>query len=244
MRLRLYVIPGSHPCDCVAAALSLKGLDYDRTDMIPVLHRLQGRLSYGARTAPGLKLDGERVVGSREIMRRLDELVAEPRLYPADAGPQAAVADAERWGDEVLQPLTRRMSWAVLKRSPRHMEAYSEGARLPIPMVLARPSLPLVARAAARLNGAGDEVIRDDLSRLPGHLDRIDGLIGEGVLGGEHPNAADLQIGSSIRLLGSLGDLAPLLDGRPAHRLAAYFPPLAGSVPAGVLPPAWLASDA
>ena len=36
-----------------------------------------------------------------------------------------------------------------------------------------------------------------DLAALPRQLERIDGWIGEGLLGGEQPNAADLQIGST-----------------------------------------------
>jgi hypothetical protein len=38
----------------------------------------------------------------------------------------------------------------------------------------------------------------------------------------------------------SLGDVRPLLEMRPAARLVAYFPPMAGDVPAGTLPAEWL----
>ena len=89
-------------------------------------------------------------------------------------------------------------------------------------------------------NGARDEAAQADLAALPGQLDRIDGWIAEGLLGGTIPNAADLQIGSTIRLLISIGDVRPLLDGRAAEQLVRYFPPLAGEVPAGVLPGSWL----
>ena len=66
--------------------------------------------------------------------------------------------------------------------------------------------------------------------------------IAEGLLGGEHPNPADLQIGSTIRLLMSIGDVRPLIEGRPAARLADYFPPQVGAVPPGALPSEWLRS--
>jgi hypothetical protein len=49
---------------------------------------------------------------------------------------------AETWGDEVLQPLVRRLVWAALMRAPRAMESYSEGADLPVPTAIARPGLP------------------------------------------------------------------------------------------------------
>jgi glutathione S-transferase len=60
------------------------------------------------------------------------------------------------------------------------------------------------------------------------------------VLGGERPNAANLQIGSSIRLLMTIGDVRPLIEGRPAERLTRWFEPQVGEVPAGTLPPEWL----
>jgi glutathione S-transferase len=88
-------------------------------------------------------------------------------------------------------------------------------------------------------NGARDEAARADLAALASQLDRIDGWIAEGLLGGERPNAADLQIGSTIRLLMSIGDVRPLIDGRSCERLVRYFPPMVGEVPAGVLPAEW-----
>jgi len=49
-------------------------------------------------------------------------------------------------------------------------------------------------------------------------------------------NAADLQIGSSLRLLSTIGDVRPLLAGRPAEALAMrLFGDFPGDVPAGAL---------
>ncbi len=239
----LYVIPGSHPCAAVEAALQLKDVPYDRVDWPPVAHRLLGRLRYGARTVPGLKLGDERVVGSRAILRRLDGLVAEPRLYPDDRERRALVERAAEWGDEVLHPIARRLTRAVLRRLPRAAESFSEGANLPLPAWLTRPALPLVTRTAARLNNESETSTREDLIALPADLDRVDGWITDGVLGGEQPNAADLQIGSSLNLLRTLGDVRPLIAGRPCERLAGYLTPPAGAAPAGVLPSEWLPTN-
>jgi glutathione S-transferase len=93
-------------------------------------------------------------------------------------------------------------------------------------------------------NKARDESARADIAALPSQLDRIDAWIAEGLLGGEQPNAADLQIGSTIRLLLTIADVRPLIAGRPAARLTRYFPPMAGEVPAGVLPAEWLPAPA
>jgi glutathione S-transferase len=124
------------------------------------------------------------------------------------------------------------------------MESYAGDARLPLPRAMLRPALPLTARLMAIKNGARDESARADLAALPGQLELVDGWIAERLLGGERPNAADLQIGSTIRLLLSIADVRPLLEGRPCERLARYFPPMIGEVPVGALPAEWLARAA
>ncbi|HEV7584874.1 MAG TPA: glutathione S-transferase N-terminal domain-containing protein [Solirubrobacteraceae bacterium] len=245
IRPRLYVLPGSHPCAAVEAALELKSIPYDRTDLLPMTQVLVGPLRYGGSTVPGMRVDGERLVGSRAIMRRLDELVPEPALLPAPGDPAyARVLEAERWGDEVLQGVPRRILDVGFLRRPSAMESYAGDAKLPLPRPMMRPALPLTARMMALKNKASDEAARADLAALPGQLDRIDAWVTEGLLGGERPNAADLQIGSTIRLLMSMGDVRPLIESRPSARLARYFPPLSGEIPAGVLPAEWLAAPA
>jgi glutathione S-transferase len=242
---RLYVLPGSHPCAAVEAAMRLKSMAYKRVDLLPTGEVLLGPLLYGGRTVPGMRIDGERLVGSRRIMRRLDALVPEPPLLPAPGDPSyARVLEAERWGDEVLQSVPRRLIDVAFMRRPAAMESYAADAKLPLPRPLLRPALPLTARLMAFKNKARDESARADLAALPRQLDRIDGWIAEGLLGGERPNAADLQIGSTIRILMSIGDVRPLIAGRPAAGLTRYFPPMVGEVPAGVLPADWLAAPA
>ncbi|HEY0517425.1 MAG TPA: glutathione S-transferase N-terminal domain-containing protein [Solirubrobacteraceae bacterium] len=235
-KLKLYVMPGSHPCAAVEAALALKSIDYDRVDLLPLSQVLIGRLRYGGTTVPGMRYDGEGTAGSRPIMRRLDSLVAEPALLPAPGDPSyAAVLEAERWGDEVLQDVPRRVIDVAFLRRPAAMESYAADAKLPLPRPLLRAGMPLTARLMAGRNKARDESARADLAALPGYLDRVDAWISDGLLGGARPNAADLQIGSSIRLLMSIGDVRPLIEGRPAAGLVRYFPPMVGEVEAGVL---------
>jgi glutathione S-transferase len=242
---KLYSQPGSHPCAAVEAALALKSIDYQRVDLLPLSQVLVGPLRYGGPTVPGMRLGGERLVGSRAIMRRLDALVPEPPLLPAPGDPSyARVLEAERWGDEVLQSVPRRIIDAAFLRSPTAMESYVGDARLPLPRSLLRPAMPLTARLMAIRNRARDESARADLAALPGQLDRIDRWIADGLLGGELPNAADLQIGSSVRLLASIGDVRPMIEGRPGAELTRYFPPMAGEIAAGVLPPEWLPEPA
>ncbi|HEY7961225.1 MAG TPA: glutathione S-transferase N-terminal domain-containing protein [Solirubrobacteraceae bacterium] len=240
-KLKLYALPGSHPCAAVEVALGMKSIEYSRVELLPMVQILAGPLLYGGMTVPGLRMPGERLVGSRTIMRRLDTLVPEPALLPADVAAREQVLEAERWGDEVLQSVPRRILDAAFLRDPYTMESYAGDAKLPLPRSMLRPALPLTAKLMALRNKAKDENVRADLAALPGQLEKIDGWIAQGVLGGEQANAADLQIGSSIRLLNTIGDIRPLLAGHAANDLMRYFPPMAGDVPAGTLPAEWLA---
>ncbi len=236
--LRLYKIHGSHPVAAVEQALALKGLRYKVVEWPPRLHAPVQRLLFGSRTVPALTIDrSEKISGSRAIMRRLDQLVPEPLLYPADPARRQAVEDAERWGDEVLQPIGRSLIWPAMQRSPAAMVSYSKGSRLPLPAPAIKLSAPLIARLSSSLNRTNLDVARQELTALPGHLDKVDALIADGTIGDpQHPNAADLQIGATIRLLMTLADVRPLIEERPAARLVELFPPAPGLMPAGSLP--------
>ena len=238
----LYAIPASHPCAAVERALQLKRIEYRRVELIPVAHRLPQHARFGTVSVPGVEFaDGARVAGSRPIVRALEQRVPEPALLPADARARARVERAEEWGDQVLQALVRRILWAALRRMPGAIRSYTEGAKLPVPEPVARLSSPLVARMAARVNGASDPIVRADLLSLPGHLGRVDRWIADGTLAGAEANAADLQIGSSLALLRTVEDVRALVDDRPAGELARrWFPSYPGAVAAGTLAAAWI----
>lgn len=246
VKVKLYALPGSHPCAAVEVALRLKKVDYKRVDLLPLSQIAIGPLRYGGTTVPGLRIDGERLAGSRTIMRRLDTLAPEPPLLPplTDAVARARVLEAERWGDEVLQSVPRRLLDAAFLRDPGCMESYAGDAKMPLPRPMLRPALPLTAKLMAKRNKADDDKARADLAALPAQLDHIDAWIADGVLGGDRPNAADLQIGSSIRLLLTLGDVRPLIEGHQAQSLTRWFEPQAGETPAGTLPAEWLPASA
>ena len=238
---KLYVIPASHPSRTAMMMLDLKGIEYKRVDLMPVVAKGVLRAAgFPGVTVPALRIDGRRIQGSREIARELDRARPEPPLLPADPARRAAVEQAEAWGDEVLQPLARRVLWNALRRDRSPLVSYSQGARLGVPIELAvKTGQPLVA-LAARFAEATDERVRADLAALPGALQRIDDWIAEGVLGGEQPNAADLQIATSLRLLMTLQDVRDPIAARPAGELAMRIDPdYPGDAPP-ILPPAWL----
>jgi glutathione S-transferase len=238
MKLRLYVLPASHPCAAVEKALQLKGLPYRVWEWLPPIHVPMQLLLTGKRTVPSLRIDGETISGSRTIMHRLDALAIEPLLYPVDMAARTKVETADLWGDEIFQPIARELIWAGAIHRPEALVSYGANSRLPVPAAVLRLSAPLIARTERRLNRTGDRVARQRLAELPGHLDQIDSWLADGTLNGPaQPNAADLQILSTVRLLATFGDVRPLLEGRPCEKAAQeLFPRLAGDLPAGTIP--------
>jgi glutathione S-transferase len=237
---KLYVIPASHPSVSAALMLERKGIPYKRVDLMPVISKgALKALRFPGITVPALKIDGERIQGSREIARALDSIQPDPPLFPSDPKKRAKVEEAEAWGDE-FQHRVRQPIWWALKRDRSPLRSYSEGARLGIPIGLAvRTAAPIVA-LSARFNESTDDNVRDDLGALPGNLDRIDGWIKDGVLGGEEPNAADLQIAPTLRLAMTMDDLRPFIESRPAGELAMRLvPDFPGRTPP-VFPAEWL----
>ena len=238
MRLKLYVVHGSHPCAAAQKALQLKGLDYGVFEWPPPAHTVGQRIVFGRRTVPGLKLDGEKIQGSRAIMRRLDELVPEPPLFPSDPEARSRVEEAERWGDEVFQPVARELIWAGLKHEPSALVSYGARSKLPFPDPAVRGLAPLIVPIQARINHTDDATAARVLAALPAQLDRIDGYIADGTLGDPvHPNAADLQILSTIGLLLTMADVRPLTESRPCGAAAQklFGGDFDGDLPAGAL---------
>jgi len=241
MKARLYVIPASHPSICAELMLRHKGIEYKRTDLLPVISKLALRgMRFPRNTVPAIKLDGQRVQGSREIARELERLQPEPPLFPADPERRLTVEEAERFGDEQLQHPIRQILWWAIKQDKAPLRSYSEGAHLGVPIDLAMLTAAPIIALSARFNEASDENARRAVSALPSMLDRVDGWIASGVLNGEQLNAADFQIAPSIGLALTLDDLRPAIEGRPAGELAKrVVPNYPGKTPP-ILPPAWL----
>lgn len=237
--LVLHGLAPSHPCMTAEAALKLKGLEYERIDFQPGPHveEMTGIYGEGKATVPGMLVDGEPVHGSRPILAKLEELVPDPPLYPTEA-----VAEAERWGDEELQDLGRRMPWGSLYFRPESMGTFGgAGALDPAGTDFAIK----IIRATWRYHGITAELLAADLAGLPAKLDHVDALARDGVIGGDEPNAADLQIGATLRVLLTVGDIRPLIEGRPGEEMARrWFPDYPGEVPAGAFPAGWVPAPA
>jgi glutathione S-transferase len=222
MTATLYGIPASHPVYAAELMLERKGVAYRRIDLPQWFHRpLLRLLRFPGTTVPALVLDGRRVQTTPAIARALDAHRPEPRLVPDDP----RVVEIESWCDGDFQQLGRRLVYWALVRHKDAAAGYLEGSRLILPRPLVTPLAPPIITILARHHGARDEAVRQDLAALPGLLDRIDGWIAEGVLGGSEPNVADYQVATSLALLMSLDDLRPAIEARPAGRRARRLAP-------------------
>jgi glutathione S-transferase len=237
---KLYVIPGSSPSRAAILMLERKGIPFKRVDLMPVMSKTLLRAHrFPGVTVPALKLNGDRVQGSREIARELDRVQPEPAFFPGDPEQRAKVEEAEGWGDE-FQQKPRRFTWWAFKLDRTAMASYAEGARLGIPVGLAVKMGGPTVTLSARFTGATDENVSADLASLRGDLDRIDAWIADGVIGGPEPNAADFQLAPSVRLLMSFDDLRPFIEPRPCGELAKRIvPDFPGRTPS-VFPAEWL----
>jgi glutathione S-transferase len=243
--IRLYGIPLSHPVLGVRGTLAFKGLSYRYVELLAGGHPpMLWALGFRGGTVPAIKLpDGRRIQGSLAIAQALEQIAPAPSLYPSQPAARAAVSDAERWGEAVLQPIPRRLIRWGLRRHLRQRQWFADVASpLPLPSVaglLLTPIVPVFARIA----GANATQVRHDLDRLPDLLDEVDRLIADEVIGGDPLNAADFQIAPSIRMLLAMTDIARLVANRPAAMLARRVVPDYPEIPRA-LPTDWIPSSA
>jgi glutathione S-transferase len=224
--------------------LEHKGIEHRVVSLVPGLHPAAVRvLGFRSATVPALTLDGRRVQGSRSISRALEEAQPEPSLFPSDPQRRDRVEQAEQWGEEILQPVPRRIGgWIIANRLQMRTRIARE-AGLPAARVLAFLGRPLTVYNAHRVGARDAEQVRETVAMLPGLLDHVDDLLEEGTIGSSQRNAADFQIGTSVRLLMAFADLAPALEGRRAARFAAeLMPEYPTGMPARMIPAQWLVS--
>ena len=240
--IRLYGIPLSHPVFGVRGMLAFKSLSYRYVELLAGAHPpMLWALGFRGSTVPAIKLlDGRRVQGSLAIAQALEQVAPSPSLYPPQPNARAAVSDAERWGEAVLQPIPRRLIRWGLREHLRQRQWFADVATpLPAPGVAGMVMTPIVP-VFARLAGADAAQVRHDLDRLPDLLDEVDRLIARGVIGGDPLNAADFQIAPSIRMLLAMADVGRLVADRPAatlgRRVVADYPEIPPALPTDWIP--------
>lgn len=236
-KLVLHVVPFSHPCLAVSAALDRFGHEYETVELVTGRQAEEVERVYGEgrRTVPGLLVDGAPVHGTAAIFARLDELNPEAGLYPAAVAEQ--IREVEPGIAEDIQMSARVLVFGALHFRPESMGTFAEMEQLdPAGVDFAIKAM----RASWRYLEIDAQRVHATLQQLPAQLDTVDGLLEEGVIGGEEPTAVDFQLGSSLHLLVQIGDVRPLVEERPAAKLLALFDPGKGDIPAGAFPPGWV----
>jgi glutathione S-transferase len=239
---KLYWFEISHPSQAARAMLDLKGVDYEIANVLPGNQKVHLRmLGFRRGTVPALKLDGRRVQGSREIARALDELRPDPPLFPGDPEARRRADEIERWGDEEFQNVPRRILRWGMTRDVGLRRWLAEQSSMPAPGVAARTT-GLVARYYARDVEASEERARKEVESIPRVLDRVDGLLADGTLSTEQPNAVTYQLLCTVRALGGFDDFAGLVASHPCDAAARkLFPEDFTASPAPrFVPPDWL----
>jgi glutathione S-transferase len=224
---RLYVILGSHACRAAMLMLEHKGLSWRQVE-VPTGFQLPAMraLGFPGGTVPALKLDGTRVQTNREIARFLDELEPDPPLLPRHR--LSYVEDAERFADEVLQPLARRLVLAAGRRDLGSLAGHGESGRLGPILGRRDGRRKRIMRIAARYFRITDEREALDLAALPGVLGYVEQLTADGVLDGAEINAADCQIAPSIALLAYRLDMRAAVEASPGWGLVERLMPPRG----------------
>jgi glutathione S-transferase len=249
MTIRLYGMKHSHPVLASRMALELAGMPFKARDILPGFHGIVVRAKgFPAWTVPALLVEGRRIQGSLAIARELDRIAPEAGLFPREPERRRAVEDAERFGHDELQPVARRVfRWAGIRENAIRAWMARHVIGMPAPVLAGYTFKPVMIFFGRVVSKATDAQVREDLARLPELLDQADSLVENGTIGGPAPNAADLQILTSIRLLIAHEDLRPHIEQRPsaaaALRLIPDFPRSGADalppVPAA-LPPEWL----
>src|SRR5262245_36875860 len=221
--------------------LDQKGLPYEMVwlpaGIHPFLVRMRG---FRGGTVPAMKIDGRRLQNSREISRALDELRADPPLFPPDPELKVAVEDAERWGETELQQVVRRIGLWVFAHRPETRVMIARDLGIRFPRFAAWVNGTVTHHLATRVDG--EQLVGQAIADVPAALDHADELISRGVIGGDRPNAADFQVAISLRALMTIQDVRPVIDGHRSAELALKLVPDYGrDLPAGLLPSELLA---
>jgi glutathione S-transferase len=238
----LFVIPGSHACRSAMMMLDYKGIAFRTVQLHTGLHPLSVRVrgfalagrplrSVDGRThrslalldrlgtVPALSIGGERVQTNKQIARHLDSLQPDPGLFPSDPERRAAVEEAERFGDEVLQMAARRASLCASSHGLQALHRRGGSGRLGPLLAPTDRRRAVAAWTAAVIFHAGAEREREVLDALPAMLDRVDAWIAAGVLGAPAPTVADFMIVPSLALLSYQEPLRSEIEARPAGAL-------------------------
>ena len=223
----LYTIPGSHACRAATLMLEHKGMEWRERVLVPGVQTTTMTLrGFPGRTVPAIRLDGERVQTNREIARFLDRVQPERPLVPP--GREAQVAEAERFVDGLLQPLSRRLVLRAGHRDLAELANHGDDGRLGALLAPRRYRRRMVIWGARRYFRIDGRIESLDLAALPTVLDHVDSLVAKGALNGPELTAADFQAAPCLALIDYRLDIRDEVQSRPSWALVERLLPEPG----------------
>lgn len=246
LQITAYLFNGSNACATGRLLLKQSGLEYGEQLLLPGFHAASLKLrGFPGVTVPALKIthaDGkhtERIIGTLNIAQRLHELAPSARLFPTTPAALEAVKDAEIQGEKLQNALRRIMYLnAAHDDSPIRALVDSTGFSK-LPPSIRRTIPPLLRRAATLGHKARPERLAPDLARVAATLTMVDELVRSGMLGGDTPNAADLQLAPNLSALMNIANAPTDICARPWAEIPRRWFPSYPMVEQMRLPEAW-----
>jgi len=200
----------------VARGLQLKGIAFE---LVPVKSPLDfKRWNPQTGKMPVLEIDGERIFDSTAILRRLEELVPEPRLHASDPATYARQRFIEDWSDESLYWYVMGCRWTDVNAGA---SAAQVADSIPLPDFV-KPVMRIVLRHQIGGQATAQGLVRLPFEQLLDELGRrFDELLvfldGRPFFFSDSPSVADLAIFGQLHTLqsGPTPQAARLVDERP-----------------------------
>lgn len=184
----------SHVNEKARWALDHKRVAHRRTSLLPGPHIPVMRKLTGQTSTPVLRIGDDYVIGSTNIIERLDRDYADNPLYPAEAGPRQAVTDFQRDMDATLAPAIRDCIFAIARKHPGFTADLMGGHQSWLKRKAYAAAMPMILKrlsAMLKLDEPNHLSARESL--IDGAMERIAGQVGpQGYLVGEAFSAADL----------------------------------------------------
>jgi glutathione S-transferase len=193
----LWHIAISHYNEKVRWALDYKGIDAERREPMPGAHMLVALVRTGGRskTFPMLRLDGETIGDSTEIIAALERRYPEPPLYPEDPEERRRALALEDFFDEELAPHSRLLAFHEARKDRETMALVAAPL---MPRALRPLAAPISKTFVALRYGAGaDEAAELARNKVLAAFDRLESeLDGRDYLVGDRFTVADLTAAS------------------------------------------------
>jgi glutathione S-transferase len=173
-------------------ALDYKQVPHRRESLVPGRHPLQSRRRGGRGTTPLLRIDGEVLGDSTEIVAGLERRVPDPPLYPDTEIERKTALELEEHFDEKLGPGIRSAVFHALLVDRRLTIALTTQGLPARERVLGNAAWPLLRLGIRRSLPADAEAARRGREATVAALDLIESELEGGYLVGGRFSVADL----------------------------------------------------